>query len=559
MAISTLVYKITADTRQFKNGIVATRRELTAARKIMQETQAPAQRYNDALGGLNRLYEKGLISAEQYKQALAKLKAEFRQAGDAAGTTGGRVSRFNAFMQRARLPMLAAAGAGAVAVKRMLSLAASAEQAQVSFETLLGSADDAKRLLQDLGRFAAATPFQIEELRNASRSLAAFGVNAEEIVPTLRRLGDVSAGINQPIGEIAEIYGKARVQGRLFMEDINQLTGRGIPVIQELAKQFGVAESEVRELVSSGQVNFANLEQAFIDLTAEGAKFGGLMQAQSETLAGSFSTLKDVGTQTLADLGVALSEGIGLTDIIQDLTTVLKRLQGIETEVDRLAPRVRSNWRTITDEVERQGRSWTQWGDNVVDSLRTRSILSPLVNLIPDMRSPRSESEEQRQRRMRGLARRQQYAAGLEAANAGARSAAAPSTSQGSTLFGPAFAATFGIQAAQEFAREANGIQAEQEFARQANKPAPGIAQGSNLFGIGFAATFGIEAAKQIADRLPKPTDYSLAVNSAVLKGSEQASKLEQKLQFGRKRQERLLDKIEKNTRRQLEVVEVSI
>lgn len=62
-------------------------------------------------------------------------------------------------------------------------------------------------------------------------------------------IGDVAAGIHAPIGEIAEDAGEATVNGRLFADDINQLTRRGGPIIQELAKQFGVTDTEVKKLV----------------------------------------------------------------------------------------------------------------------------------------------------------------------------------------------------------------------------------------------------------------------------------------------------------------------
>jgi len=182
------------------------------------------------------------------------------------------------------------------AIKGSFDYATNLEQLGVSFKTILGSGEAAKGLLTELESFAASTPFQFPELANAAKSLAAFGVAGDDIVPTLQRVGDVSAGVGASVGEIAEIYGKARVQGRLFAEDINQLTGRGIPIIQELAKQFGVAESEVKSLVESGQVDFGNLEQAFVSLTSEGGKFFGLTQAQSETTAGKLSTLADNAT-----------------------------------------------------------------------------------------------------------------------------------------------------------------------------------------------------------------------------------------------------------------------
>lgn len=206
-----------------------------------------------------------------------------------------------------------AAAAGGLIIKG-ISLAAELEQTEVAFTTLLGSGEAATKMMKDLQDFAATTPFQFPELANGAKMLAAFGVETEDIIPTMQRLGDVSAGIGAPIGEIAEIYGKAKVQGRLFMEDINQLTGRGIPIIQELAKQFGVTEEEVRSLVSSGQVNFGHLEEAFISLTSEGGKFEGLMAAQSQTLGGLWSTLKDNIGISLASIGKTIVEAFDLKD-----------------------------------------------------------------------------------------------------------------------------------------------------------------------------------------------------------------------------------------------------
>ena len=121
------------------------------------------------------------------------------------------------------------AGVGALAVS-MVKLAADAEQAEVAFTTMLGSLGQAKALMGEIQQFAATTPFNTTELVSASKSLLAFGVAQDQIIPTMRTLGDVSAGLGINVRDLAEIYGKARVQGRLMSEDINQLTGRGIPV-----------------------------------------------------------------------------------------------------------------------------------------------------------------------------------------------------------------------------------------------------------------------------------------------------------------------------------------
>jgi tape measure domain-containing protein len=180
--------------------------------------------------------------------------------------------------------------------------AADFESTQVAFATLIGDAAKAEETLAKLRKLGAETPFEFPELADAGRKLIAFGEDADTVPETLRRIGDVSAGIQAPVGEIAELYGKARVQGRLFAEDINQLTGRGIPVIQELARQFGVSDSQVKKLVETGQVGFPAIERAFIDMTSEGGKFAGMMAQQSRTTKGLFSTLKDTVNEVFLPL-----------------------------------------------------------------------------------------------------------------------------------------------------------------------------------------------------------------------------------------------------------------
>lgn len=217
------------------------------------------------------------------------------------------------------LPLTAAAGAA-------LKVAADMESAEVAFTTMLGSADRAADLLDDLYSFASSTPFEISEIQAAGKSLLAFGFEAENIEGVLENVGNVAAGINAPIGDIASIFGKARTSGRLFAEDINQLTERGIPIISELAKQFGVAESEIRGLVSEGQVGFENLQKAFESMNGEGGQFAGLMEAQSKTLGGAFSNMQDSVYQLFGAIGTGLNKTLGLSAAISKLSGFIEGL-----------------------------------------------------------------------------------------------------------------------------------------------------------------------------------------------------------------------------------------
>lgn len=257
---------------------------------------------------------------------------------------GGMGGQFQSMANKA-LPASKAVAAGLLGVgaavlglgAKSVGLAAQLEQTEVAFGTLLGSSEAAGKMIKDIQDFAASTPFQFPGLADAARQLVAFGVDADDTIPTLRRIGDVAAGIGAPIGDIAEIYGKARVQGRLFAEDINQLTGRGIPIIGELAKQFGITESEVKKMVESGEVNFGHLEEAFRSLTSEGGQFEGLMEAQSQTVAGKWSTLKDNVGLSLTSLGKTIVETFDLKGVLDN---AIEFTSGVTESFSSFAARV---------------------------------------------------------------------------------------------------------------------------------------------------------------------------------------------------------------------------
>lgn len=240
---------------------------------------------------------------------------------------------------------ITAAAAGIVAFGlKSITMAGQLEQTQVAFTTMLGSAEQATTLMKDLQKFGAETPFEFPEIQQSAKSLLAFGVAAGDVTETLRRVGDIASGVGAPLGEIAELYGKAKTQGRLFAEDINQLTGRGIPIIKELASQFKVSESEVKTLVESGKIGFPQLELAFKNMTATGSQFGGMMDAQSKTLPGMWSNLMDNIGQSAVVVGQELIVAFDLKDKLAGVIgslgefSALLQSEGLQGALEKLFP-----------------------------------------------------------------------------------------------------------------------------------------------------------------------------------------------------------------------------
>ena len=193
----------------------------------------------------------------------------------------------------------ALATSGVAAVK----FAGELEQTQLALEVLLKDAEKATAIKDEWVQLAASTPFSSADIDSAGKKLLAFNIESEKVTDTLRRIGDISAATGSSISEIADIYGKAAVQGRLFAEDINQFQGRGIPVVQALAKVLNVAETEIRGMVTEGKIGFPELEKAFQFMTNEGGQFSGMMEKLSESTLGKFSTTMDNAKLALASFG----------------------------------------------------------------------------------------------------------------------------------------------------------------------------------------------------------------------------------------------------------------
>ena len=195
------------------------------------------------------------------------------------------------------------------------------QQFEIAFETMLGSGQKAKGMISDLANLAATTPFDMKGVVNGAKQLLAYGFAANEITETMRRLGDVSAGLGLNLQDLTWLYGTTMVQGRLFTRDLMQFAGRGIPLTEELAKQFGVTEDKVSELVTAGKVGFPEVKKAIESLTNEGGKFGGLMEKQSHSITGQISNIKDTIEMAINDLGTQ-TEGL-MNDALDITSTVI--------------------------------------------------------------------------------------------------------------------------------------------------------------------------------------------------------------------------------------------
>ncbi len=207
--------------------------------------------------------------------------------------------------------LASAAGAGVAAVAKMgIEYNAQMQSYQTAFTTMLGSAEKAQKLTDDLKEMAAQTPLAMTDLADASQILLAFGSSAEELPNQLKRLGDVAQGDAQALGTMATAFGRIQSNGYASLEEINMMIDQGFNPLQLIADKTGESMADVRKRVSEGKVSFEELNEALIIATDSGGQFYNAMENQSKTFEGQMSTLQDNISALTGTLTADLFDGL---------------------------------------------------------------------------------------------------------------------------------------------------------------------------------------------------------------------------------------------------------
>jgi len=181
------------------------------------------------------------------------------------------------------------------------------ERQTKSLEVLTGSLGNARSIIKELQQFGAVTPFTSAELIETAKRLKAFGFETEQIVDVTKRLADVAGATGADLGGIATAFGQIQAKGRLQGEELLQLQERGIGLQDELIKMYGFTAEEFRKALEGGRISADAVNVALQNITNTGGKYANGAIAQSETLAGKFSTLIDNITVLAQNIGKVLA------------------------------------------------------------------------------------------------------------------------------------------------------------------------------------------------------------------------------------------------------------
>jgi tape measure domain-containing protein len=322
--------------------------------------------------------QKTATQIERHASTIQSLTSKVKgYAASAASALSGLVNKAGAVTAMGLGSVGAGAAAGLMGVGGIaggiagggyaMKLAAEAEQSAISFEVMLGSASAAKKMLAELNDFAAKTPFEMPGLRSAAQMMLNFGVAQNKIMPTLKALGDVAAGDQNKLNGLAYAYSQTQAAGRLMGQDLLQMINWGFNPLQEMARTSGKSLAQLKTEMEAGRISAQMVEQAFISASGPGGKFFNMMEKQSNTVFGLWSTLADTIKLEVTKMGAVLIEKL---DIRSTLKSVIKTVEVWGPVISNAFGNV---IRWIVPKV--------MWGLNMISDL-FQTYISPLLSGI---------------------------------------------------------------------------------------------------------------------------------------------------------------------------------
>lgn len=250
-----------------------------------------AKEIKNTTGEIDKATKSMMKYGERSAESFNKLK-------DSAGNTASSIKNtFNV------VKGIIAGYAGKKLYDALIGTNAEYEQSLTQFETLLGSAGKADRLMANLEKMGAKTPFETMDLTKATTQLLAFGTAEDEITEKLTQLGDLSMGNAEKLDRITAAYGKMLAKGKVSLEELNMFTEAGVPILGQLQTQYGITQEKLFSMISAGKIGINDINTAMEKMTSEGGQFFGMMDKQSSTFNGLMSTMSDNVTQFTRKVG----------------------------------------------------------------------------------------------------------------------------------------------------------------------------------------------------------------------------------------------------------------
>ena len=293
--------------------------------ELVAETSDIDRGMDKAAESIGKLGKAANSAGRDFDASASKIQQSAKRARD---SISGMVSAMNGLAAAATVGAIGSVASGIVSMGvSAIKASAQMKQYEIAFSTMLGSAEKGKKMLADLQKFAAETPFDVQGVTKAAQQLLAFGFNAKEIIPTLRTLGDTAAGLGKSaegVQQIAYALGQIKTSGTLKTQDMNQLTTAGIGAWEMLAQAAGKSITEIKEMTEKGMIDSATA----IEILTQGMndRFGGMMAKTAEEITGLWSNVTETAATAQATIGTYLADSLDVKGVLKTAADEIKKV-----------------------------------------------------------------------------------------------------------------------------------------------------------------------------------------------------------------------------------------
>lgn len=194
-------------------------------------------------------------------------------------------------------------------LSQMVKVTGELETQKLALRSMIQDGPAADNLVRQIQDLAIESPYQFTDLMKYTKQLSAYGTSVENIYDDVKMLADISAGLGADMSRLVLAYGQIQSAGFLRGSELRQLTETGIPILQTLAEMFtkmegkAVSVGEVFDKISSREVSFQMIAEAFKTMTSEGGQFYKMQEVLAESLQGRISNLADAFDRMLTQIG----------------------------------------------------------------------------------------------------------------------------------------------------------------------------------------------------------------------------------------------------------------
>ena len=308
--------------------------DVASKRALMRERESRA-RVAEATEASKIAKAKAQQEAAEVKLAMAK-----ERAAKASRSQTIEYGRQTGYIERliTRLGVYTGIYAAAGMIRDIRETTAEFELQEVALGAIIQDAHEAQVLFSQIKAAAVESPYQIKELVNYTKQLAAYGFEQESLFNTTMRLADISAGLGADMSRIILAVGQISAATVLKGTELRQLTELGIPMVELLSKELSqlrgevVSTGEVFDLISDKAISFKIVEEILNDLTDAGGMFYDMQRKQAETLAGQWSNLKDtiaIAYDEIGNTGAVRGAMEGVSSLLKSMAENWERTASV--------------------------------------------------------------------------------------------------------------------------------------------------------------------------------------------------------------------------------------